>query len=154
MHLPCPGATHLMGRQLLLGHGLFVIIVSVAFEVMSVLASPALCFEVNDANFASLVVCNSHIADVLDVHGAKDQVLNMGARPVDGEVFSSALQVDVLEADRLCLKGTDAKPHLSMRLHLELIMLRVSMACRDRRVMTDLFADVLELRTEIFVGLA
>ena len=90
---------------------------------MFVLASPALCFEVNDANFASLVVCHCHIADVLDIHRAKDQVLNVRAWPFDGEVFSSALQVDVLKTNWHCLKGAHAKAHLSMRLELELIML-------------------------------
>ena len=63
---------------------------------MLILAAPAFSFEVDDADLPSLVVCDCHLANLLNVSCSKDQVLHCGNRPIDTEVLPGLLQTNVL----------------------------------------------------------
>jgi len=52
---------------------------------------PALRFELNKANLSSLVVDDLHLADMLDIHRAKDQVLDVRHGAKDRVVLACAL---------------------------------------------------------------
>ena len=66
---------------------------------MLVLASPAFSFEVNDADLPSLVVCDCHLTNLLNISSSKDQVLHCGNRSIDTEVLPGLLQTNVLKTN-------------------------------------------------------
>lgn len=112
-----------MSRKLLLGLEIFQTVISVAFDDMLVFATPTLGFELNHANFARLIIFDSTLSDLLDVHRTEYHVFDKRIRSLDGKVFPSALQVHILEAHRLHLQARNRKPHLHIRLHQEFVML-------------------------------
>ena len=67
---------------------------------MFVLAAPAFSFEVDDADLPSLVVCDCHLANLLNISRSKDKVLHCRNRSIDAVVLSSSLQLNMLETDR------------------------------------------------------
>ena len=83
----------------LLHLGLFDVIETEAFQVMFVLAAPTFSFEVDNADLPSLVVCDCHLANLLDISRSKDQVLHCRNRSTHAKVLPGSLQTNMLETN-------------------------------------------------------
>ena len=119
---------------------------------MFVLATPAFSFEVDDTDLSSLVVCDCHLAHLLDVCRSKDQVLHCGNGPIDTKVLPGLLQTDMLETYRYGFELAKREVHLRLRLHFKFVTIRASICSGDRRVVAHLLADVFEFWADVLVG--
>lgn len=90
---------------------------------------------------------------MLNVHRTKYEVLYHSRGTVDGKVLTCAFKFNVLQADRNSFQVSDRHSHLRLRLHRKVVIFRRGISSRDRRVVTDLLADVLEARTHVFIRL-
>ncbi len=118
---------------------------------MPILASPAFRLKVDNAHFSCLPVGHSHGPHVLNVHRSDYQIFDLRVRPVDGEVFIRALEPDVLLTDGLCFHVPHGKTHFHLGLHPEFVVLRLGVGGGDRRMVTHLFTNILELGTHVLV---
>ena len=74
-----------------------------SFEEVSILATPTFSLEVDDTDLTSVVVGDCHLANLLDVGLAKDEIFDERKGSLNPEVFTSSLQYDMLETEWSCL---------------------------------------------------
>ena len=74
-----------------------------SFEEVSILATPTFSLEVDNTDLTRVVVGDCHLANLLDVGLAKDEIFDERKGSLNPEVFTSSLQDDMLETKWSCL---------------------------------------------------
>lgn len=80
---------------------------------------------------------------MLYVHRSKQEVIYGGHWPSDQIVFIVCLEVHMLVADRHCLEGTGpTDTHVRVGVHMVLVVIVLSDAGRNGRMVADLLREV------------
>jgi len=108
-------------------------------------ATPSFLLEFDDADLPGLVVCYQHLAYLLDIHVADDEVLDLSVGSQYAKVLSCSFKPDMLQAIWYGFEMTPTQAHLCVSLHPKLVIIRRSEGCSHRWMVADLFAKVFEL---------
>lgn len=108
---------------------------------MFVCVVPACRQEFKLAHMARFLVCDHHLANMLDEHRSYNQTPHSCVWPLNGEVLSSRLENHMLEANRRRVElPFNGKRQFSVGVHVVLVVLRLADAGRNGRVVRHLLS--------------
>jgi hypothetical protein len=115
--------------------------------------TPACCLEINRTLHSGLAVFDSHGADVLNVHRAKQEIVDCGGWTTDQVMFIESFQVHMLEPDWDGFKGARPRDtHLGVGVHVVSVIAVLSDAGSDWGVMTNLLCKIFVILADQLVS--
>lgn len=117
--------------------------------------APACCFELYRANHFCVAILHSHCSNMFDVHIAEKKVIHGRGWPTNQEMLVCTLQFNMLESDRNSFQHAWPRDtHLRVGVHVIVVVLVFSYACRNWWMVANLLCKVLIVFTYQFKSLS